>query len=127
MKGVAKKKVLPNLDEGLVKKTKSDDEVGHVLLANCDDDGDWVFDSVHPYHICRDESLFTRVMACEHERVTLPSGEKVVIEAIGEVHMRMHNGIVRKLGRCEIHSQDDDESNLIEEIREDLVHHEDSK
>src|SRR5688572_5828803 len=32
-KGVAKKKELPNLDVGLVKKTKSDDENGHVLLA----------------------------------------------------------------------------------------------
>ena len=36
-------------------------------------------------------------MACEHERVTLSSGEEVVIEAIGEVHLRMQNGLVRKL------------------------------
>ena len=97
MKGVAKKKELPNIDEGLVKKAKSDVEDGHVLLAKCDDDGDWMFDSVHPYHICKDKRLFTRVMACEHKRVTLPSGEEVVIEAIGEVHLRMHNDIMRKL------------------------------
>ena len=97
-KGVVVKGELPNLDEeGLVKKTKSNIEDGQVLLAKCDDDGDWVFDSVRPYRICRDKSLFTRVMACEHERVPLPSGEEVVIEAIGEVHLRMHNGIERKL------------------------------
>ena len=36
-------------------------------------------------------------MACEHERVTLPSDEEVVVEAIGEVHLRMHNGNMRKL------------------------------
>ena len=36
-------------------------------------------------------------MACEHETVTLLSGEEVVIEAIGEVHLKMHNGLVRKL------------------------------
>ena len=37
---------------------------GFVMKANCDvdngDNGDWVFDSVHSYHICRDKSLFTR-------------------------------------------------------------------
>ena len=82
VKGVAKKKELPNINEGLVKKTKSNVEDGHVLLAKSDDNGDWVFDSVHPYHICRDKKLFTRVMACEHERVTLPSGEEVVIEPL---------------------------------------------
>ena len=54
-KGVVEKGELPNIDEGLVKKTKSDVEDGHVLLAKCDDDGDWVFDPVHPYHICRDK------------------------------------------------------------------------
>lgn len=52
-KGVAKKKELSNIDEGLVKKTKGDVDDGQVLLAKSDDDGDWVFDSVHPYHICR--------------------------------------------------------------------------
>ena len=41
--------------------------------------------------------MFTKVIACEHRRMTLPSGEKVVIEAIGEVHLKMHNCIVRKL------------------------------
>ena len=67
-KWVLEKGELPNLDdEGLVKKTKNNVEDGHVLLAKCDDDGDWVFDSVHPYHICRDKKLFTRVMTCEHE------------------------------------------------------------
>ena len=29
--------------------------------------------------------------------MTLPSDEDVVVEAIGEVHLRMQNGIVRKL------------------------------
>ena len=67
VKGVAKKKELPNINEGLVKKAKSDVDDGHVLLAKCDDDGDWVLDSVHPYHIFRDKILFTRMMACEHE------------------------------------------------------------
>ena len=104
VKGDAKKKELSNTDEGLVKKTKGDIEENHVLLAKCDDVGDWVFDSIHPYHICRDNNLFTRVMAYEHERVTLPSGEEFVIKAIGEVHLKMHNGIVRKLRRCEIRS-----------------------
>ena len=56
-----------------------------------------MFNSIHLYHICRDKSLFTRVMTCEHERVTLPSSEEIVIEAISEVHLRMHNRIVRKL------------------------------
>lgn len=42
------------------------------------------------------KSLFTRVMVCEHGKVTLLTGEKVVIEAIKEVHLKMHNGIVRK-------------------------------
>ena len=56
-----------------------------------------MFDSVHSYHICRDKSLFTRVIACEHERVTLPSGEEAVIETIREVHLRMQNGLLRKL------------------------------
>ena len=78
--------VLPNIvDKGLVMK------------ANCDINDDWVFDFVHSYHICRDKSLFSRVMACEDEMVTLPSGEKVVIETIGKVHLKMHNGLVRKL------------------------------
>ena len=85
-----------------MKKTKGDVEDDHVLLAKCDDDGDWVFDSVHLYHIYRDKNLFARVMACEHKRVTLPSGEEVVIKAIGEVHLRMHNVIVWKLRGCEI-------------------------
>ena len=44
-----------------------------------------------------DKSLLTRIMACEHERVILLSGEEVVIEAIGEVHLKMHKGLVRKL------------------------------
>ena len=48
VKGVAKKKKLLNIDKGLVKKTKSDVDDSHVLLAKCDDDGDWVFASVHP-------------------------------------------------------------------------------
>ena len=51
-----------------------------------------MFDFVHPCYICRDKSLFTRVMTCEHEKETLPSGENVVIEAIEK-----HSDIVRKL------------------------------
>lgn len=51
----------------------------------------------HIIFVDRNKNLFTRVMACEHERVALPSGEEVVVEAIGEVHLRMHNAIVRKL------------------------------
>ena len=71
-------------DEGfMILNAIYDVDDGHVLLAKCDDDGDCVFD-------CRDKSLFTRVMACEHEMVTLPSGEEVLIEAIGEVHLKLH-------------------------------------
>lgn len=66
-------------------------------MAKSDDDGDWVLDSVHSYHICRVKSLFTRVMACEHERVTFPNGKEVVVEAIGEMHLKMHNGVEKKL------------------------------
>lgn len=51
---------------------------GHVLLAKHNDDGDWVFDLVYSFYNYRDESLFTRLMACKHESVTLPSGEEVV-------------------------------------------------
>ena len=51
----------------------------------------------YTYYICSDKSLFTRVMACEHERVTLSNDKEVVIEAIGEVHLKMHNGLVRML------------------------------
>ena len=90
--------VLRNIiDKALVINTSCDVDDGHVLLTKCDDDGDWLFDSVHSCHICRDKNLFTRVMACEHEKVTLPSGEEVVIETIREVHLKMHNGLVRKL------------------------------
>ena len=39
-KGVVEKSELPNIDEGLVKKAKSDVEDGHVLLAKCDDNAD---------------------------------------------------------------------------------------
>ena len=57
--------VLPNIgDKGLMIKANCYVDKGHVLLAKYDDDGDWVFDSVHSYHIYRDKSLFTRVMAC---------------------------------------------------------------
>ena len=52
---------------------------------------------IHSYHICRDKILFTKVMACEHERVALPRDEESVIEAIEEVHLMIHNGLVRKL------------------------------
>ena len=62
-KGVVKKSELPNL----AMKAYCYVDDGHVLLAKCDDDGDWVLDSVHPYHIFRDKILFTRMMACEHE------------------------------------------------------------
>ena len=48
-------------------KADCDVDDGHVQIAKCDDDGDRVFDSIHPYHICREKNLFTRVMACEHE------------------------------------------------------------
>ena len=34
---------------------------------------------------------YLQVMACQHERVTLASSEKVVIEAIGEVNLKMHS------------------------------------
>ena len=50
--------------------------MGLVLNAKCDvvngDSCDWVFDSIKSYYICRNKRLFTRVMACEYERVTLP-------------------------------------------------------
>ena len=36
-------------------------------------------------------------MACDHERVTLTRGEEVVIEDIREVHLRIQNGLLRKL------------------------------
>ena len=62
-KGVVKKSELPNL----AMKAYCYVDDGHVLLARCDDDGDWVLDSVHTYHNCRNKSLFTRMMACEHE------------------------------------------------------------
>ena len=50
----------------------------------------------YTHHNCRYKSLFKRKMACEHERVTLSSGKYIVIEAIRKVHLKMHNGIVRK-------------------------------
>ena len=37
-----------------------------------------VFDSKHSYHVCRDKSLFIRAITCEHDRVTMPSGETKV-------------------------------------------------
>ena len=93
-----------------------------MLKANCivdnGDNIDWVFDSVHSYHIYRDKSYFTRVMACEHERVTLLSGEEVVIEAIKEVHLRMQNGFLRKLRNARYIPMML-RSNFIESIRED--------
>ena len=56
--------VLPNIfDKDLVIKANCDVDDGHVVLVKCDDDGDWVFNSIHSYHICREKSLFTRVMA----------------------------------------------------------------
>ena len=67
-----------------------------MLLAKCDN-GDWVFNFTHSYHICRDKRLFTRVMACEHEWVTLPSGEKIVKEIIREMHLRMQHDLLRRL------------------------------
>lgn len=39
---------------------------GFVMKANCDINGDWVFDFVYSYHVCRDKSLFIRVMTCEN-------------------------------------------------------------
>ena len=82
-KGVAKKGELPNNeDEGQVIMAKGDDDEVHMLMAKYDDDGDWVYDYVHSYHTCRGMSLFTRVMTSEHERVTLLSGEEVVVATI---------------------------------------------
>ena len=53
-------------------------------------------------------------MACEHKSTTLLSGEEVVNEAIRDVHLRIHNILVRKL-------------KAIKKIKEDWVHHENSK
>ena len=33
-------------------KAKCDIDDGHVLLAKSDNDGVWMFDSIHSYHIC---------------------------------------------------------------------------
>lgn len=98
-KRVVKKGELPNLgDKGQGLKAKCDDvHDGNVLIAKSDDDDDWVINFVRLYHICIDKSIFARVMAYEHERVILPNSEQVVIEATREVHLKMHNGIVRKL------------------------------
>ena len=55
---VVKNDKIPNLgDEGVVIKANCDVDESHVILAKCDDDGDWVFDYVHSYHICKDKKL----------------------------------------------------------------------
>ena len=61
--------------------------------------------------------------ACGDERMTLTWGEEIKIESIRKIALKMHNGIVRRLGNSRYMIKE--ESNLIEEIWKEGMHYQD--
>ncbi|GKV18927.1 hypothetical protein SLEP1_g29242 [Rubroshorea leprosula] len=52
----------------------------------------WILDSATTMHVCNNPSKFVSLVRGELGKITVATGEKVNIEGIGDVRLKVHNG-----------------------------------
>lgn len=78
-----------------VVKTAEDED---IFLATTEDvdKSNWVMDSAASEHICRDRAMFNTLKTNEEfGHFKLGNGEKMKVEGIGSVRMKLHDGAIR--------------------------------
>ncbi|XP_031261343.1 uncharacterized protein LOC116119546 [Pistacia vera] len=91
-----------------MKDSKDDAWVANIegeFLVTCQDETQtskgekgWVLDSAASIHVCNDKDCFVELKENKnYGNIVVGNNKKVKIEGVDSVHLKLHNGVVKKL------------------------------